>query len=147
MTWRAWARAAADSHVCADVGCSCDRRRPCRYPRSRAKLVSLGHTAAGGSGDIQTQLLLKPMLGSMVLLRWGFNLKSGSYTATKSHVEAPGLGLQPEALVVSSDHMAAGNHFHLGNHSLHAESGWHPGLSRGQGPGMRSWFSRSWGLC
>lgn len=53
-------------------------------------LVSQGHTAAGGSGDIQTQPLSRTMLGFMVLLWLGSVLKPRSYTATKGHIEVQG---------------------------------------------------------
>lgn len=87
--WRddVWARAAAEglvrvrgpmaTRVSADVRCSCYHQRQCRLPRSRAILVFQSHTASGGSGDIQTQLLLIPMLGSMVLPRLGSELSLG----------------------------------------------------------------------
>ena len=52
--------------------------------------VSQGHTAAGGSGDIQTQALSRTMLGFLVLLWLGSVLKPRSYTATKGHIEVQG---------------------------------------------------------
>lgn len=56
----------------------------------KVKLVSQGHPAAKGSGDVQTQLLLRTMLASIVLPRLGggADLKYGSCTATNGHIEA-----------------------------------------------------------
>lgn len=76
--------------VCADVQLPCYHRRPCRHPRSRAKLVPQGHTATGGNGNIETQLLPKTMLGSMVLVRLESELKSGFFITTNGHKEARG---------------------------------------------------------
>ena len=41
-----------------------------------------------GNGDIQTQLLLRTMSGSMVLMRLGYVLQSKSFSATKPRVGA-----------------------------------------------------------
>lgn len=68
------------------------RGRNWNWRRSRAKLVSWSHAAPGNSGDVQTQLLLRAMMGSMVLTWLGSELMSGSCLSTNDHVEVQGWG-------------------------------------------------------
>lgn len=129
------------SRVGADVQC-CHHGRSCRHPRSRVKLVPQGHTTAGASGGIQTQLLPRTMLGLMVLPWLGSELKSRSMVTQRPRNGATTQGLggvwQPHSCQ---------NQSRLSGHSFYSDPRYCPSPCCYQGPHLGPWPSHSWGVC
>lgn len=82
-----WVHGPAIARVCANGQCTCYHPRPYRHLKSRAMLLSQGHTAAGAVVTSRLSHCLRTMSESIVLLWLGSVLKSGSCITTKGHIK------------------------------------------------------------